>query len=181
MTKSIAQETKYTTVQALNIGKAKGPDGLRNLPLKRPATSISKSLELVLNTFGDEHNFPIYWKTVSIFPLFKGGDKQSLANYILITVLNCISKILELLIFDKLCEVLCKFIAPQQYGFTKYKSTMTQMVLYLSELFENQDLTQLETLYLDFEKAFDKVCHEKLIEKLRVMGIAGGALTLLKS
>ena len=33
---------------------------------------------------------------------------------------------------------------------------------------------------MDFEKAFDKVCHEILIEKLRAMSIAGGALTLLE-
>ena len=55
------------------------------------------------------------------------------------------------------------------------------MILYLNELFEKLYLTTLATLYLGFEKAFDKVCNEKLFEKIRAMSIAGGALTLLQS
>ena len=57
---------------------------------------------------------------------------------------------------------------------------MTQMVLYISELFEKLNMTMLATWYLRFEETFDKVCHKELIEKLRAMGIAGGALTLLE-
>ena len=53
--------------------------------------------------------------------------------------------------------------------------------MYCSELFETLDLNPLATLYMDFEKAFDKVCHEKLNAKLRAIGIAGGAQTLLES
>ena len=126
----------------------------------------------------------MYWKTGSIIPLLKDGDNQCIGNYRLITLLNSISKVLETLIFDKLYKALYKVIALQQHGFiynSKYNSTIKQMILYLSELFKKLDLTTLATLYLDVEKAFDKVCHEKLIEKLRAMGIAGGALTLLES
>ena len=49
-----------TALQALNIGKANGPGGLGNLPLKRLATNISKSLELVFNTIGNKHELPMY-------------------------------------------------------------------------------------------------------------------------
>ena len=69
-----------TALQALNIGKAKGQDRLGNLPLKRLANSMSKSIELVFNTIGNKHIFPTVWKTGSIITLFKYGDKQSIAN-----------------------------------------------------------------------------------------------------
>ena len=58
---------------------------------------------------------------------------------------------------------------------------MTQMILYLSELFDHFESPTLTALYLDFEKAFDKVSHERLIEKLQNNGITGGALELLES
>ena len=58
---------------------------------------------------------------------------------------------------------------------------MTQMILYLSEVFDQFESPTLTALYLDFEKAFDKVSHEKLIEKLQNNGITGGALELLES
>ena len=37
--------------------------------------------------------------------------------------------------------------------------------MYMSELIDNLDSTTLATMYLDFEKAFDKVSHGNLLEK----------------
>ena len=39
----------------------------------------------------------------------------------------------------------------------------------------------LAVLYLDFSKAFDKVCHERLHEKLARLGVGGNFLKLLHS
>ena len=55
------------------------------------------------------------------------------------------------------------------------------MILYLSEIFDHFESPILTALYFDFEKAFDKVSHEKLIEKLQNIGITGVALELLES
>ena len=55
------------------------------------------------------------------------------------------------------------------------------MILYLSEVFDHFESPTLTALYLDFEKAFDKVSHQKLIEKLQNNGITGGAFELLES
>ena len=51
----------------------------------------------------------------------------------------------------------------------------------LFEVFDHFESPTLTALYLDFEKAFDKVSHEKLIERLQNNGITGGALELLES
>ena len=170
-----------TALQNLTIGKAKGPDGLGNLPLKRLTKCLSPSLKLVFNTIANKHVFPSAWKTSNIIPLFKEGDKQNIENYRSISLLSCISKVLETLIFAKLYTVIGLEISPEQHGFTKNKSTMTQMILYLSELFEQVEQSTLATLYIDFEKAFDKVCHEKLLEKLLSYGIKGGSFKLIES
>ena len=82
---------------------------------------------------------------------------------------------LESLISDK------RVIRPEQHCFTKQKSTVTQMILYLSTLFDNLDADTHATIYFDFEKAFDKVCLGNLTEKLPEYGVMGGALELIES
>ena len=53
--------------------------------------------------------------------------------------------------------------------------------MYQSEVFDNLHRETLATLYLDFQKAFDKVCHEKLIDKLHASGIRGNTLLFFES
>ena len=55
------------------------------------------------------------------------------------------------------------------------------MISYLAEGYNNYHSKNLLTLYLDFEKAFDKPCHQKLLEKVRALGIGGSALRLFES
>ena len=55
------------------------------------------------------------------------------------------------------------------------------MILYLSLLLDNLDADTFATIYLDCEKAFDKVSHWKLTEKLHDYGVMGGALELIES
>ena len=163
------------------IGKAKGPDDLGNLPLKSLAKYLAPSLTLVFNIIGNKHVYPSLWKLSILIPIFKDGDKQDISNYRLIALLACLSNVLETLIFEKLYVTIGLNICKEQHGFTKCKSTMTQMILYLSEKFDHFESPTLTALYLDFEKAFDKVSHEKLIEKLQNDGITGAALELLEN
>ena len=51
-------------------GEGKRTRCTENLPLKKLATSMSKSLELVFNAIGNRHELPMYCKFGSITPLF---------------------------------------------------------------------------------------------------------------
>ena len=62
----------------------------------------------------------------------------------------------------------------------KFKSTLTQMIMYPSAVSKKLCLTPA-TYYLNFKKISDKFFHGKLIDKLRATGIAAGAVTLLES
>ena len=67
--------------------------------------------------------------------------------------------------------------------FTK-RSTITNIILYLHEIYlmyDNKSVNNLSSLYRDFEKAFDKFNHLKLIEKLSHTGFSGACLGLLKN
>ena len=51
----------------------------------------------------------------------------------------------------------------------------------MSEIFDNLVSTTLATMYLVFEKAFDKASHGKLLKKLTNEGIKGGVLEPIQS
>ena len=156
-------------------------DGLGNLPLKALPKSLAKSLKLLFNTISNKSTFPDHWKRGEVIPIFKDGDKQNVKNYRGVVLLDCVSKVLERLIFEKLYPRVESLLSDDQHGFRKGRSTTTQMICYLNEVFENINQPTLLSLYLDFEKAFDKVCHEKLLEKLLILGFGGPLLALLES
>ena len=64
----------------------------------------------------------------------------------------------------------------------KNRSTTSQLLLHLKLLHDSLDIgVDVFTIYLDFCKAFDKVNHYLLIEKLKNFGIRGKLLQLLSS
>ena len=147
--------------------------------MKKLSRPLSKSLTTLFNTITNKGVYPSKWKTGHVTPSFKEGDKQSVENYRPITLLSNISKVLETL--DKIIGKIEMDISPKQYGFTKQRSTITQMIMFLSEVFDNLNQSTLAALYIDFQKAFDKVNHEMLLEKIHGIGIHGNALKLLEN
>merc|ERR1712240_1007652 len=57
-------------------------------------------------------------------------------------------------------------IKQNQHGFVSGRSTQTQLLQYYSDVFEALlEDTRINTIYLDFAKAFDKYNHDILIKK----------------
>ena len=64
------------------------------------------------------------------------------------------------------------FFRNTQYGFLKGRSTVLQLLSIIDEWTTNLDSGgQIDCIYMDFEKAFDKVPHRRLISKLQAYGI----------
>ena len=62
-----------------------------------------------------------------------------------------------------------KLINPSQHGFLKAKSCLTNLLCFLAEITKwVDDGSPVDVIYLDFQKAFDKVPHQRLISKLKI-------------
>ena len=69
-----------------------------------------------------------------------------------------------------------------QHGFRKGRSCLTNLLSFLEEVTERLDATNsIDVVYLDFAKAFDKVPHKRLINKVRSFGIRGELLRWIES
>ena len=108
------------------------------------------------------------WKVAEIVPIYKDGDKQDASNYRPISLRSAVSKLLETLIFNKLFPVVYPTLNPAQHGFRPKRSTTTNLIEYLHEIFNCLDSnpSYLTNFYIDFQKAFDKVSHDLLLDKL---------------
>ena len=62
-----------------------------------------------------------------------------------------------------------KLINHSQHGFLKARSCITNLLCFFEEITKWVDEgSPVDVIYLDFQKAFDKVPHQRLILKLKI-------------
>ena len=68
-----------------------------------------------------------------------------------------------------------KLLNPSQHCFLKVRSCLTNMLCFLEDITKWKDEgSPVDVMYLDFQKAFDKVPHQRLLLKLKSHGIGDG-------
>ena len=96
--------------------------------------------------------------------------------------MSIVSKVAERCIYDNVISVMGESIFRGQYGFIKGKSTTTQLTQIFYLIGESVDNNgQVDALYLDFSKAFDRVPHHLLLHKNKKYGFDGNLLKWLTS
>ena len=133
----------------------------------------------VFNLSLKEGVVPFEWKEANIILLFKKGSRNKSDNYRPVSLTSVICKLLERLIKDHMVDFLVKhkLLNSSQHGFLKARSCLTNMLCFLEEITKWIDVgSPVDIIYLDFQKAFDKVPHQRLLLKLKAHGI-GDSIT----
>ena len=131
---------------------------------------ISAPLSKVFNLSLEAGIFPSEWKEANITPLFKKGSRNKPENYRPVSLTSVVCKLLETLITDHVVEFLVKhkLINTSQHGFLKARSCLTNLLCFLEEITKwVDDGSPVDVVYLDFQKAFDEVPHQRLLLKLK--------------
>ena len=173
---TVEVETVSKKIEALNPDKACGPDNIRARTLCELASELALPITIIFNKCLAERAVPYDWKLSNVTAIFKKADKTDAGNYRPISLTCLLCRILESIIRDEILLHLRKYdlIDKSQHGFLPHKSTVTNLLEFLEVVTRLIDEGHnVDVVYLDFSKAFDKVPHVRLMSKLRAHGILG--------
>ena len=163
-------------IDELDENSTAGPDGIPAIFLKKTKKAISKPLALLLRKSIDEGAIHEMFKMAYVTPIHKGGSRQKPEQYRPVSLTSHIMKIFERVIKKEIMKHLTKneMFNKGQHGFVPGRSTQTQLLSHFNDIFDTlAEGKRLDTVYLDFAKAFDKVDHEILLEKVKKHKISG--------
>ena len=173
---TISEEGVFKQLRDLDGSKAQGPDEIPLWFLKLAAEDIAPYLTDIFQTSVDSGKIPAVWKEANVAPIFKKGNRSEAANYrpLSLTVVAC--KILEHIITSHVMKhaEANSILNNNQHGFRARRSTETQLILTVDDIAKQLDGGKIvDMAILDFTKAFDKVPHKRLIQKLCFYGLSG--------
>ena len=127
---------------------------------------------------------PEDWRKANVTPIFKKGDRNDPTNYRPISMTSQVCRILESIVRDHMVEHLKEnnLLNDGQHGFREGRSCLTNLLTTLEDwtkILDEEDC--VDSVYLDFRKAFDLVSHKHLLLKLHNLGIDGQIGTWIKS
>jgi hypothetical protein len=174
---SLTEEEVCVVLKSLDEAKVTGPDKIPALLLKNCAVNISSSLCQLFNKSLSCVILPSEWKLANISPIPKRNPIHDVTNYRPISLLSLVSKVFERCIYNRLIEHVYGQIYELQYDFLRGRSTTSQLLHILHQVLNVlEQKNQVDIVYLDFAKAFDKEDHDLLLVKLHNFDIRGNIL-----
>lgn len=179
---SVTLSDVFTELSGLRSTLSFGPDGVPSFVLKHCVCTLSYPLFRLFALSLSKGTIPSFWKYSYIYPIYKSGDRDDVRNYRGICQQSVIPKILDKLVTNQLSLQCTGIIAAEQHGFCPKRSTTTNLLVYHQYLIESlEGGYQVDSIYTDYSKAFDRVSHCLLLKKLELMGINDVALKWLES
>lgn len=173
-----------TLFSGLRNSRSPAADGLVIKPVNYVLDLIAPVIAHIFNKAISCGVFPSSMRVARVTVIHKGGDKNSFSNYRPVSILPVFSKGLEKVINTRIESFSRRFnlLTTYQFGFRKNRSSEDALLLQKELILENiENKTLTVGLYLDFSKAFDRVNHAILLQKMECYGFRGVASQLLRS
>ena len=170
----IYQKEVLKCLQKLDVNKASGPDGIPAIVLKHCAAELSPVLTRLFRLSLETGKVPSSWKVANVQPVPKKGSRADPANYRPVAITSVICKIMERVLNRRLLAYLetNELLSDDQYGFRSGRST-GDLLVYATHLWSEalEGHGEAIAVSLDISKAFDRVWHEALLNKLPAYGL----------
>lgn len=168
--REISLENVKESIKNLNIKKAPGTDGVRNISLKNLPEKTLKEIKNISQAILIHGHFPEIWKQAKIVLIPKKGQPAtSVASYRPISLLSCLGKVTESLILKRINDFIFErnLLPNIQFGFRNSHCTTRQTTRLASDIAAGFNKRHhIGSVFLDISKAFDRVWHDGLILKI---------------
>lgn len=170
-----------SALNGIDTTKGDGPDNISPLFLKKCADTLCAPLLRIFN-LSLSKGFPNRWKESYVVPIFKSGSRSDIECYRDIAILPTFGKLFESIVCEFLTDKLKGVISLSQHGFVRGRSTSTNLLEFVSETIRIMEKGhQVDVVYTDIRKAFDRVLHSSMICKLRELGIHSSMLDWIRT
>ena len=149
---------------------APGEDQIPYLAIRACADILAEPLKLLFNAILQTGHYPRCWKkgrVCNILKPQKAGDSPT--HFRPITLLNCLSKVLERLLTERATQWAerNKVLPPEQHGFRRGRDCREPLRTLTDSIWTALNRRhKLTAISLDFRGAYDRVSPEKLCERL---------------
>jgi hypothetical protein len=174
----------FDKLNKLNTAKSPGPDAIHPRILYELREHIAYPLKLLFEESYKQKKLPLDWRSANITALFKKGSRSDVSNYRPVSLTSIVCKVMESIIRDNIIKHFSEnnFFSKKQFGFIKGRSTVSQLLKMLDQWTEQlENGGHIDVVYTDFEKAFDKVPHKRLLNKLASYGIDSDTIEWIKA
>ena len=170
----VSEDFIFKELSGLNKNKGPGLDGIAPRFLKDGAKQLAPLITHIVNLSISSSTVPDDMKSAKVIPLFKKKSRLEVGNYRPVSILSCVSKILEKSVYKQIENYLSStgLLFKFQSGFRAGYSTESCLA-YLTD-YIRKEISEgkfVGMLLLDVQKAFDSVNHQILCNKLEAMGI----------
>ena len=171
MKKIRINEVKHVIPYKINPKKSPGYDFITGKILKELSQKGLRAITQICNAILQTEYFSCQWKVGQIIIIVNPGKHSNdIASYCPISLLPILSKILEMMLLQRLIPVIdeSKLIPSHQFGFRRERRTIKQAHRLVYTI--NNDLESKRyclAAFIDTSQAFDKVWHTGLLYKLK--------------
>lgn len=159
-----------------------GPDGIPGFLAFDSRFALLKPLKHVFNLILTTSCFPDRWKVSRVVPVFKKGNRLDISNYRPIAILNNLCKVLEFCLHNPIISHVKTRISEFQHGFIPGRSTTTNLFVVTQFIYDHLDnSSQVDVIYTDFSRAFDRLNHNLLFNKFHRFRFSKQLINLFKS
>jgi hypothetical protein len=175
-------EEVRAAISKLKTRKAPGVDGIEGDLIRNGGETMVKVMHKICSKIWQTGTFPKLWTQSLIIVIPKKGDTTRCENNRTISLICHASKIILEIIRSRMKPRIEQQMAEEQAGFRPGRGTIEQIfsLRLMAEKYNELQHGELYWIFIDFKKAFDRICHELMWKILYHYGMQPKLIKLLE-
>jgi hypothetical protein len=166
------------------LSARKSAPGLPTKLYKAAASILAKPITKLFNQSLTNAEVPAAWKIAAVVPIPKTSSPVSVDDIRPISLLPTVAKILELVVLQYAKPLFLKEYGCEQFGFRPGSSTTCALITlhdYITRCLDNRKVAGVQVVTYDFSKAFDRLQHDIIVNRLMECNMPGKLVSWLSS